>query len=438
MKTRSLLSLATLAILATGASACNNRLLVGDPDGGPPINTTGTAGTTGLGTGASGSTGAPMTGAAGQSAPVTGVAGQPVMTGSGGSGPPTTTKTVTPLRISGEEAVTRLADVIWKAPPSDDLLSQAHLGHFKTTDDLYGAIRQLLADPRARKGIGAFYRYWLQLDKLAAIERDPQVFPTFTHQLAVDMADATEAFAVDVTLSAGGTYWTLMTAPQGYANEALAAVYGLSGITGSALRPVALDPMQRSGLITQPALLAMSTFKHRNSPTQRGTYFVPTFLCTQIPPPPAGIGNPPLDPIAPATTVRQALQQSVSQSASCAACHNLIDPAGLALETFDAIGRWRTTDNGLPIDMSGIKVLNLTDTGEPSVIDSPTTLANNMGKSHHVQECFAKYWLGWVTGGQAFDDQQVASVLAVVRAAGFDLKELIAAVLTTDQFLAPR
>src|SRR5262249_40629097 len=120
---------------------------------GTDVPSTGAAGTDSVGTGFAGTDG-----------PATGFGGS-VGTGAGGS-TPTTTRTVTPLRISGKEAISRVTNVLWQDVPSADLFSQADLGHFKTTDDLYGAIRQVLADPRARTGLAAFYRWWLKLDQL--------------------------------------------------------------------------------------------------------------------------------------------------------------------------------------------------------------------------------------------------------------------------------
>jgi len=165
---------------------------------------------------------------------------------------------VTPLLIPGEEAIRRLADILWNAEPSEDLLSQARLGHFTTTDDLYGAARQMLADPQARRGLATFYRLWLRLEGAFHLEKDPQLFPPFSPMVGNDIETETEAFAVNVTLMPGGTFTELMTAPYSYINERIAPIYGLSGISGYDLRKVALDPKQRAGLLTQPAVLAIT------------------------------------------------------------------------------------------------------------------------------------------------------------------------------------
>jgi hypothetical protein len=431
-------TLVFLALLTTTAAACSDRLLVGStPDGGGP--TTGAAGT-GISTGAAGSgisTGAGGSGistGAGGSGISTGAAGTPdagIMTGSGGSG---ATRVVTPLEISGDEAITRLAQVLWREPPSVDLMSQANQGRFKTTDDLYGVVRQLLADPRARKGLGAFYRWWLKLDELKDVQIDAATFPTYTPQLAADMADETETFAVEVTLMAGGRLDQLLAAPYSYINERLAGVYGVAGVMGEELRQVNLDSTRRAGIVTQPALQVLNAYPKRNSPSRRGTYMLSRFQCFDIPTPPPD--TLPLPDTLPANvTVRQGMAMVINQ-ANCAACHLVLDPPGLLFETFDALGRWRTTDNGQPIDMTNIDVYHLASEG-PVRVDGPVTYAQMLDSSERTHACMARQWLSYLTGKRLdqVDEASVQYATKVFQESGRDLKELIFAVLTSQPFL---
>jgi hypothetical protein len=454
MKTRA--SLFLISILATGAGACGNRLLVGnDSDGGSPPQQTGAAGTgspptsgasgTGGLTGVAG-TGFPTEGVAGTGG-LTGVAGTGGLTGAGGTGSPMTgaggtgggvaTRVVTPLRIKGDEAVTRIASVLWQEAPSEDLLSQAQLGHFTTTDDLYGAVRQMLADPRASKGIAAFYRWWLHLDTVEGTPKDPKLFPEYDAQLARDMVEETTTFGVNVTLSAGGVFPTLMTAPYSYLNASLAKLYGAPppAGTGATFQKTQLDPKQRAGLLTQPSLQVLSSYEARNSPPRRGTYMLNVFQCMEVPPSPpniTGLGD------VTNMTVRQALAASVGQQSVCAACHAMIDPPGLAFETLDAIGRWRTTDNGFPVDTSGLRIMNLTDDGSPVMVEGPVQLAGVMASSRRVQDCFARKWIEYAAGKSASQDEGLVQYVAgLFQGSSLNLKELIALVLSTDAFLAP-
>lgn len=428
--TRSHLLFTCFVASAASAAACDNRLLVGqDPDGGPP--TTGAAGTGNPTSGNAGTT-APSTGSAGTTAPGTGSGGTGgLMTGAAGA---SGSHLMVPLQITGEEAVYRVAQVIWKALPTDDLFAQGRQ-YVKTPADLHGPVRQLLADARARAGVGAFYRWWLELDRVKDLTKDATLFSEFTPLLAADLATETETFGVNMTLDPDGTFQRLMTAPFTYGNERVASIYGVPGFTGvTTFERLDLDATQRAGLLTQPALQALGSLEKRNAPTIRGRNVLSKFLCRAAPVPPADVPQP--KPIAPGMTTRQWLSQEVSVQANCAACHALLDPPGYAFEGFDAIGRSRTTDNGLPVDLSNLRIQIL---NSAPVVDGPIQLASAIANGAEGQECIVRQWLSYVLNRDLnqYDDVSVAQALELARAAGFNLQEVIFAVLSTDAFLKP-
>ena len=407
-------SYALLAALAIAGSACDNHVLVGDttPDG----SVTGAAG--GM-----------STGTAGASVPGTG----------SGGGTGTVTRVVKPLGISGQDAITRITAVIWNDKPDADLMQQAAQGHFTSTSDLYGAIRQILADPRAAAGVGAFYSWWLELPKLATLMKEAMLYPAFTPALQADMANETETFAVKVTLDLSGTYGMLMTAPMSFLNARLAAVYGVPSIQGDALTQVNLDPKQRAGILTQPALLALwSTATTGTHPSMRGTIMLEKVFCDLVPPPPPSIPSSP----APSAgmTQRKVTEAISTQSPACGGCHLIMDPPGLAYENFDSIGQWRTTDNGSPVDVSGLQLSQQT-LGEPVSFNGPIELAAIAAQAPAAQKCMVRQWEAFVLGktsASALDSNiDLSDAYAVFKATGFNLKELIVSVLTTDAFLAP-
>jgi hypothetical protein len=410
------------SVLATMGAAlcalgCDNTALVGAQDAGLPPTTTG-AGQSSAGgkTGGTGTAGSSSTGSGG----VAGTTSVPV----GGE----------LLQISGLEAITRIAAVVWNASPDGDVLVQAEQGHLTTKNDLFGPIHTMLADPRAATGVGKFYRWWLNLDAIATTSKDAQMFPAYTPALQVDIANETETFALTVTLKMNGTYTTLLTSPSTFVNARLAAIYGVPGISGDALQATALDPSQRAGLLTQPGLQALVSLPTRNSPARRGVYVEERFLCSPVPAGPTTL--PALAPPQPGTTLRVAIMQDEA-SASCAACHVRIDGPGFAFETFDAIGRWRTNDNGAPVDVSGLLLYDETLTA-PTHFAGPIQLANDLAASVRAQQCLARQWLAFV-GGTTFDqidDATVAPIYATFKASNFNLQELIVAVLTSDGFLA--
>jgi hypothetical protein len=402
-----------VAACALAASACSNRLVLGDsPDGGGGS----------LGNGGAGLAGAAGTGTGGTLGSVGGASG------TGGA-------VMTPLPISANEALTRVAAVVWNSAPDAALLSQA--GQIKTVVDLHAIIQQTLTDPRAAAGVGAFYRWWLNLPALAQLSKDTSVFPAYTPELQADMALETETFGVNVTLAMNGSYRTLLTAGFSFIDARLADIYGVTGVTGDTLQQVTLPAGQRAGLLTQPALQALGSIATRNSPPRRGDYIAARFLCQQVGPPPPNLSTAQLDLSQPGITLRQELQITVQQSAACVGCHQMLDPVGDAFEGFDAIGRTRTIDNGAAVDVSGLNIMSLSVS--PTLVNGPIELANAIADDAKAHDCMARKWLSFALGRdlQSADDASVAKINASFSAASFNLKELIAAVLTSDPFLAP-
>jgi hypothetical protein len=293
----------------------------------------------------------------------------------------------------------------------------------------------MLADPRAKVGVGAFFRWWLDLVNVPTLQKDSSLFPEFTPSLAADMAKETESFATFVTLDMKGSFQTLMAAPFSLIDAPLAAIYGVGGVTGYDLQRVDLPAGQRAGLLTQPALQALGSFATRNSPSHRGLYIAQKFFCMTIPSEPANI--PGLPPPAPGQSVRQALNIE-TQGAPCKACHVAIDPLGLVFEGFDAIGRARATDNGVPVDATAsVFVSGRADSPWP--IYAPADLAFRMAADSGVQECMVRQWLSFALvrplGGA--DDATVTDIVSAFARSDFDLQTLVVAVLTSDAFLKP-
>lgn len=420
-----------LVLTACALTACGgSRALAPDAIAGAAGTTGGSAGATGSGesvgtAGAGGFAGAGgMAGAAG----TTGVAGN---LGSAGTAAPT------PLRISAREALARMAAVLWRQAPDEDLLSQAAGARVTTSRDLERFARLIVNDERAAMGVGAFYRWWLDLDAITTTVLDPTLFPEFTPELQADMAAETESYGVDVTLNQGGTFLTLLTEPSTWLNERLASLYKISGVTGPTLRSVSLPSIERAGLLTQPSVQVLGAYSKRNSPSHKGTYILRKFFCLTLPSAPANI--PGLDPISPGVTVRQALANSVANTTECAACHVGIDPPGLALERFDAIGRARSMDNGLPIDTGNLRlVTRFSDPPSAVIINGPVDLANAIGRSDAAEACFAKQWLTFALGRdvEARDAAALDQLRRQFSAADFSIKELIVNTLLSDSFLS--
>ncbi len=420
------LALPVLLMGAAALSACASN----DPLRGAGADATGAAGAQG----AAGAAGANERGTAGSgTAGATGTAGAQGTAGAAGATP-------TPLRISGVDAINRITAVLWRSTPGSDLLARAQAGQLTTVPQLASTVREMLDDPRAASGVGAFYRWWLDLDAISTTTKDAQLFPPFSATLQKDMANETETFGVNVTLAMNGTYGTLMTAPFSFINADLANIYGIADVGGDDLQQVALDPTQRAGLLTQPGLQTLGSFATRNSPSTRGMTILRQILCQVVPAEPPGA--PPVAAPAPGVTLRTALAAEVS-SPVCQTCHSFVDPPGLAFETFDAIGRFRTTDNGAPVDVSGLAISIEPNSVTPAIFSGPIELANLIASSVMAQQCMTKQWLAFVLGvpsssgtSMLAPETWMPSFYSFV-SAGLNLKELIVSVLTSDAFLAP-
>jgi|GEM_PF-752239 len=436
----------------TGGTGGNSGSIGSGTGASGPAGKGGTAGSGGssssggVGAGAGASTGAAPgpalgAGATGNSGAVPGSPGGaaglgPIGGAAGAIGGPPTPR---PLSTTPRKAVYAVSRLLWQSTPDLPLLTKADSGALATSEDIRALALRMMTDARAETGVGDFYRWWLDLDQVAALgangqAKDPTLFPQFNADLSSSMASETQIFGSYVTLDGDGLFSTLLTAPFTFVNQALAAVYNVDGVTGTVLRRVALDPSERAGLLTQPGILALYTHGAVTAPVQRGYFWNEKLLCQMVPPPPANV--PPLPVTSPfsTATTRQLLDQHRANPA-CAGCHSLLDPVGIALEHFDAIGQFRETENGLMIDTSSVLQ---TPSGGAVFFDGAPQLAAVLASSPDAQQCMARQWLAYAVGRSltAQDDAVVAAVLAPFSASGFNLRELIAAVTATDLFLS--
>ncbi len=321
-----------------------------------------------------------------------------------------------PLVIGGREAVKRVAGLLFSAEPDVALLMRADA--IRTVQELEALVLALLKDPRAVLGVGGFYRWWLELNGLAASAKDPKVFPVWSPGLATEVADDTVAFGAAVTLQQDGMFATLMTGARAFTPVRLMMVYGM-------------DPTLRPGILARPAMLALRALPHIGSPVRRGVFIRDAVLCMALPPHPPGIS---LDvPLRPADRTTREHFQSLVASPACAGCHQMIDPVGFGFENFDGIGAYRTTEAGKPIDASGMiagvgNALRFSDAGE---------LGSRLASAPEARACMVKQWFRYALKRRetAADDPSVQVATRRFEMTGGNLRELIIAVATSDAFL---
>jgi mono/diheme cytochrome c family protein len=265
----------------------------------------------------------------------------------------------TAYRLSDIEVASRLSFFLWSSIPDERLLELAERGELTKPSVLEQQVRRMLADPRATSAlVDDFAAQWLNLRRVGEVVVHPDFYPNFDESLLQAFKQETEMFVAS-TLHEDRSVLDLLRANFTYVNERLARHYGIPGIYGSRFRRVTLpNPDQRGGLLAHGALLATTSYPDRTSPVLRGKWLLDNIFGVAVPPPPPGVDTsfPETKPGAVPPTMRERLAQH-RRNPVCSTCHSVIDPPGFALEHFDAIGGWRTTDEaGRPVDAKGTTV----------------------------------------------------------------------------------
>jgi len=261
--------------------------------------------------------------------------------------PPNTAYAVPDLPLAS-----RLSFFLWSSIPDEELLDLAIRGELRQGDALIRQTRRMLADPRAHSLVDNFADQWLYLRNLQALTPDSRLFPDFDENLRQAYRKETELLFERV-LREDRSVLDLIRCDFTFLNERLAKHYGISGILGDHFRKVELEPvMHRGGLLRQGSILAVTSYATRTSPVIRGHWILDNLLGAPPPPPPPNVPALEESSVDAGLPMRERLAQHRA-NAACASCHDVMDPVGFALENFDAVGRWRETENGHPVDASG-------------------------------------------------------------------------------------
>jgi len=254
------------------------------------------------------------------------------------------------LKYDGPSMATRLAYTLTGHPPSDALLTAAAAGQLDTADGVKTAAAPLLTDAKAVDRMSEFFSELSGADIVLLVDKDQTTFPAFNATLRSSMLQATQLFIKNIVLGPGADVRSLFDSNQTFVDANLATLYGVAA-PASGFGQITLGAdAGRAGILGQAAVLAGHSQPSRTSPTRRGVFISGTFLCTEPPSPPPGVIT--TIPDNPSLTTRQRLEQHRANP-SCASCHALFDPYGMALEHLDAIGKYRATEGTLTIDSTG-------------------------------------------------------------------------------------
>jgi hypothetical protein len=273
------------------------------------------------------------------------VSAQAAQTNSEGQGPEI-------YAVNDYELASRLSYFLWSSMPDDELLRAAEQGTLRKPETLAAQVRRMLLDPKSSSMVENFGGQWLELRKLESVKPDRERFPEYEEYLRMSMRRETEMFFQNI-IREDRSLVDFIDADYSFLNERLANFYKISGVKGPEFRKVALPPeTHRGGILTQAAILTVSSYTTRTSPVLRGKWILENILNAAPPPPPPDVPNLDETKVGSTTSLRQQLEEH-RKNPTCASCHSRMDPLGFGLENFDAIGAWRTQDGKFPIDSTG-------------------------------------------------------------------------------------
>ncbi|MET0592583.1 MAG: DUF1588 domain-containing protein [Polyangiaceae bacterium] len=314
------------------------------------------------------------------------------------------------VKLTGYEIATRLSYAVWNTMPDPKLTAAAAAGNLSTKEGVAKELAWMIQDPRGTKAVRRFLEGWIHLNSVQSIVKDKALFPDWANAtVRAQVATQAQTFFDDV-LGSGGA-------------GKLSALFTRARSDGSG-----------QGMLTLPALLGTLATARESSPIYRGKFVREQLLCQELPAPPPNIPKPP-DPT-PGVSTRERFRQHEVDPA-CSTCHRLMDPIGFGFEHYDAIGRYRTIDNGAPVDASG-EVLQTREINGKFV--GTDELSARLSTSAEVQECVARQWFRYFLSRfeQNADSCSMKRIVDQFRAAGNDLNALPLALIGTDAFLYRR
>lgn len=333
------------------------------------------------------------------------------------------------LRFSSWEMATRLSYALWESTPDDALLDAAAQGELTEDAGLRAQATRLLQSPRARRGIARFFEEHLTLDRLGAMTKDPSLFPQMSPTLAASMRQEILDVIDWLTFEEDGDFLDVLTTTTTFVDGELAALYGLPWPgEGSGHRVEHPAGSPRGGLLGMAGLLALNAHPAATSPTLRGRFVQQNLRCVDIPPPPPGVVTS-LEATADGAplTVREKLEAHRADPA-CAGCHSAMDPLGIGLESFDAIGAYRTTEAGRPVDarseLDGV------------VFDGPAQLGRLLRDDPKVSACVARRFYRYATGRleSRAEERPIRALAEQFAAAGRSIRQLVLDTVLSDGF----
>jgi hypothetical protein len=340
--------------------------------------------------------------------------------------------------LTDHELASALSYTLWDTAPDATLLDLAKQGKLRDKKVLAEQAMRLLGNvDRASPSLYNFMQQWLYTENLLEKDKDPDIFSVYNREVAADLAEEARLYLNSVVFDAGGdrSFKTLFTGSYGFVNARTAPLYGLPNVSDTKLTKTELNREERRGLLTLASFMAAHADPDGTALVDRGRYFREEILCSPVPPPPDGAA-PPLDPkFATADMTGREKFVQHSENVQCAVCHQLFDGLGFAMESYDAIGRFRVTDKGKPLDPSGSVPL---PGGTTIQFANFVDLIDQLAKTKDLYSCFSSQYLTYATGRKLSEVKECERELVAgeFERTGYKLDSLILSVINTPSFMA--
>ncbi|MBM4183781.1 MAG: DUF1592 domain-containing protein [Gemmatimonadetes bacterium] len=336
-----------------------------------------------------------------------------------------------PYRLADIDLASRLSFFLWGTVPDEELLEIAVAERLSAPGVLEEQVERMLADPRSEALATRFASQWLRLQDADKNSPDSYLYPDFTDQLRRDMVRETQMFFSQLVRE-DRSLFEVITADYTFVNDRLARHYGIPGVIGDEFRRVEYPDATRRGLLGQGSVLLLTSMANRTSAVLRGKWVMEVLMGVPPPPPPPDV--PAFETTQAAAsgrllTTRERMEQHRSNP-TCNACHRLMDPIGLALDNFDVTGRWRTRENGMPLDTHGTYY-------DDTPLSSPEDLSEVLlSRPLPIARSFAANMLAFAMGRRVeyYDQPTVRAIAREAEANDYRLSSFIMGVVASDPF----
>jgi len=329
------------------------------------------------------------------------------------------------VRLTQYEIASNISYLLTRSMPDDDLLKAAADNQLRTQQQIDAQVERLLQNPQHREGMQRFMSEWMESNRVADVLKEPKVFD-LTDAMRTDMQRETAALVEDVVFARNGSLKDLLTADYTFVNASLAKHYGIAGVTGTDFvkAPMPHDP----GILAHGSMMAGHGGIVYSSPTLRGKLVRTRLLCENLPPPPDDVDTMIKAP-ANAKTTREIFQAHV-ENPVCGPCHQTMDPIGFGFEQYDVVGRFRTQENGVPVDATGEIV------GSGLKFNGLKQLVDHLADNDAVRQCMVRFmaYSSYGAAGWADDGCTYEAVANEAKAQNWSIRAMLIAITRAQHF----